>query len=244
MRNRIQSTSNRAGRAVLTSAAFVGAVLALAGCSTEHAALVEPLAYDQDLRHPILLSDEPEVLDIPVGMRGPALSPQIETAIRTFAQGYRQSGTGSLAIQVPTASANEIAAATTGRAIHYALIRAGVPRRSIEIAPYYVGDQAKIAAVRLAYNRVKAVVPQCGLWPENGAFDRESRQAPNFGCAEQQNLVAMVANPADLIAPQPMTPANAARRAGTITTYAQTGNTGWAPSPKSDLIGASIGGDE
>ena len=65
---------------------------------------------------------------MPVGMNGPALSPQIETAIRNYVGDYRENGTGSITIQVPTASANEVAAASTGHAIHYALVRAGVPR--------------------------------------------------------------------------------------------------------------------
>ena len=46
-----------------------------------------------------------------------------------------------------------------------------------------------------------------------------TRSYHNFGCAAQQNLAAMVANPADLIRPQPMAPANGARRAKVITDY-------------------------
>lgn len=234
------SAARRTHKAALSSAALIVAALAAAGC-TKDTVLVEPLAYDQTQRHPILMSNEPEVLDIPVGMRGPALSRDIERAIGIFVSGYQRDGTGVIAIQVPSASANENAAAETGRAIHYALVRAGVPRGSIDVAPYYVGDHAKIAAVRLAYLKVKAVVPRCGLWPEDRAFDRESRQGHNFGCAAQQNLAAMVANPGDLLQPQPMTPANAARRAETVGTYAKTGNTGWAPEPAKKLIGNAIG---
>ena len=90
----------------------------------------------------------------------------------------------------------------------------------IQVAPYEVGDHAKVAPLRLSYLRVKAVVPHCGIWPEDAAERLSTtRSYHNFGCAAQQNLAAMVANPADLLRPQPMAPANGARRANVITKY-------------------------
>ncbi len=127
-----------------------------------------------DLRHPILISDEPEVLDLPVGMSGPALSPEIEVAIRDYVARISPHGTGSITIQVPTGSANEVAAATTGHAVHYALVRAGVPRSHIQVAPYAVGDHAEMASLRLSYLRVKAVTPRCGVWPDVGPASQQN----------------------------------------------------------------------
>lgn len=212
---------SRSRRTALTGAALALLATVAAGCGTTGTSNVDPAAYDHNLRHPIMLSEEPEVLDIPVGMNGPALSPQIERVVRNYVGGYRENGTGSIAIQVPTASANEVAAASTGRAVHYALVRAGVARAQIQVAPYYVGDQARVAPLRLSYLRVKAVAPKCGLWPEADTGDFSNRQYHNFGCAAQQNLAAMVANPADLVQPQPMSPASGARRAQVITDYSQ-----------------------
>jgi pilus assembly protein CpaD len=168
-----------------------------------------------------MVSEEPEVLDIPVGMNGPAISPQIETALRNYVEGYRDNGTGFITIQVPTASANAQAAAATGQAVHYALVRAGVDYASIQVAPYHVGDYAKVATLRVSYLRVKAATPTCGVWPERLPNSSDNRQYHNFGCAAQQNLAAMVANPADFIAPRPMTPANGARRAKVISDYSK-----------------------
>ena len=62
------------------------------------------------------------------------------------------------------------------------------------------------------------------------------RNSTNFGCAQQQNLAAMVANPADLVRPQPMTPADGGRRADVIKKYSIPGNTGWQPDPESKLL--------
>jgi pilus assembly protein CpaD len=212
------------GRASLYRAAVGGAALALiaalsGGCSTTGTSDADPAEFDYRMRHPIMISEEPEVLDIPVGMNGPALSPQIETAVRNYVAGYQVDGTGAVTIQVPTASANQVAATSTGQAVHYALVRAGVPHGQIVVAPYYFGNHARTASLRLSYLRVKAVTPKCGLWPEQSPNTYRNANYHNFGCAYQQNLAAMVANPADLLAPQPMSPSNGARRAKVITDY-------------------------
>ena len=229
----------------LRAALLGGPVLALlagfsAGCSTISTSDPDPVAFDYRRRHPIMISEEPEVLDIPVGMNGPALSREIEGAIRNYVGGYRSDGTGAITIQVPTASANQVAATSTGHAVHYALVRAGVPHGHIVVAPYYAGNHARAASLRLSYLRVKAVTPKCGLWPEDGPNTLRNENYHNFGCAYQQNLAAMVANPADLVAPQPMGPANGARRAKVITDY----SAGEETRSSSTLIESDLGGTE
>jgi pilus assembly protein CpaD len=229
--------STRLGRKAPVAAALLVLAALAAGCSATDTN-INLANYDVEARHPIMISEEPEVLVIPVGMNGPALSPQIEAAIRNYVAGYREGGTGSITIQVPTASANEVAAASTGQAIHYALVRAGLPHNAIQVAPYWVGDHSRVAAVRLAYLRVKAVAPECGVWPETTSASNQNGQYHNFGCAAQNNLAAMVANPADLVAPQPMGPANGARRAKVITDYSQ----GLDPKSETELIETDIEG--
>ncbi len=220
-----------AGVALVTLAAFAG------GCSTFATSDVDTEKFDYRQRHPIIVSDEPEVFDLKVGMNGPALSRDLDTAIRNYVGEYRTDGTGSVTIQVPTGSANAVAAAETGRAVHYALVRAGVPRSHIRVAPYEVGDHAKMAALRLSYLRVKAVVPHCGIWPDAAANRFDNATSPNFGCTAQQNLAAMVVDPADFSRPQRMTPADGNRRADVISKYRR------GEDPKSNimLIDSSIG---
>lgn len=234
--------SRRAHRGLLAGAALAALAMLSAGCSTTSVTEVDPRDYDYRERHPIMLSEEPEILDMRVGMNGPALSPEIETAIRDYVDGYRSAGTGNITIQVPTGSANEIAAGKTGRAVHYALVRAGVPQSRIAVAPYDTGDHSKVASLRLSYLRVKAVTPRCGIWPETEPNDFSNTALYNHGCSSQQNLAAMVANPADLVRPQPMSPANGARRSAVIKTYETNGNTGWNPEPVTDLIRGDVGG--
>jgi pilus assembly protein CpaD len=221
-----------------------GVMLALlatvaAGCSsTVGTSDFNPAEQDYRLRHPIIISNEPEVMDMQVGMNGPALSRDIERAIRDYVGEYRADGTGSITIQVPTGSANEVAVGETGRAVHYALVRAGVPRNHIQVAPYEVGDHAEMASLRLSYLRVKAVVPTCGIWPDGGASDYRNTEYHNFGCSQQNNLAAMVSNPADFVRPRAMTPADGSRRADVISKYRR----GEDPKTNIMLIESAIGG--
>lgn len=209
-------------RPTASVACLVG-MLALAGCNSTSSSTTtfDPADYDYKERHPILISEEPETLTIQVGMNGPALSREIEARIRVYVAGYLRDGTGNLTIQVPVDSANEIAAGKTGKAVHYALVRAGVPHSNIVVAPYAFNDFSKTAAMRLSYLKVKASTPTCGIWPEESAANFQNRQYHNFGCAGQNNLAAMVANPADLVAPRELDPANGARRAKVIQDYSQ-----------------------
>ena len=241
MRYRLQIGTARAG---MGGAALVLLATLSAGCTSTSTGIdSDPmLAYDSRLRHPILVSDEPENFNMPVGMHGPALSPQIETALRDYVRQYSADGTGGITIQVPSGSANEVAATTTGRAVHYALVRAGVPRGRIQVAPYEVGDHSKAATLRVSYLRVKAVVPTCGIWPEDEPNSINNVQYENFGCATQHNLAAMVADPADFLRPKPMAPINGGRRANVIQIYVDVGNTGWNPEPRTDLSGDVVGG--
>ncbi len=213
--------SRRLPRLLLSGATLAAMAILSASCSSTGTSDVNPADFDYRLRHPIVISDEPEVMTMPVGMHGPAISPEIEAAVRDYVRDYRKDGTGSITIQVPTGSANEVAAATTGHAIHYALVRAGVSRAHIQVAPYEVGDHAQVAPLRLAYLRVKAVVPECGIWPASAQGDTINSEYYNLGCAQQQNLAAMVVDPADFMRPRPMTPADGRRRADVITKYRQ-----------------------
>ena len=60
--------------------------------------------------------------------------------------------------------------------------------------------------------RYVAEAPECGQWPINVAYEPNNLPMANTGCASQRNLAAMVANPADLVAPRTMTPRSGERR--------------------------------
>jgi pilus assembly protein CpaD len=85
----------------------------------------------------------------------------------------------------------------------------------------YNGGRDATAPVRLAYLRYVAQGPECGHWPTNLASDPRALPYPNFGCAQQHNLAAQIANPADLLGPRTMAPADADRRGTIMENYRQ-----------------------
>jgi pilus assembly protein CpaD len=110
------------------------------------------------------------------------------------------------------------------REINSILTAAGMPRHSIAVRPYHVADPAQSATVRLNYSRIVAEAGPCGLWPEDlgPSFNPtygENVPYWNLGCANQRNLAAMVANPADLVQPRAETPEWTARRTTVLERY-------------------------
>ena len=78
----------------------------------------------------------------------------------------------------------------------------GFSEANVAIEPYHDGRDAG-APIRLSYLRYVAEGPECGRWTTNLAEDYRNLPYPNFGCAQQRNLAAQVANPADLLGPAP-----------------------------------------
>ena len=200
-------------------AAVLLAGVVLAGCQSISATHTTLTDQDYRRRHPILIAEQPEVMDIPVAMKAAKLTPDIDQSIHLFVNAYRASGTGYMNIQVPSGSANEVAALTAARAVKHVVQRSGVAPSQIRVTPYQVDNKAWVAPVRLSFLTVKAVAPDCGIWPEDLGRPDTDKQFFNFGCAHQQNLAAMVHNPSDLIAPREMTPADGQQRSRVIENY-------------------------
>ena len=201
----------------LAAVLLVGAVLA--GCQSVTATHTTLTEQDYRKRHPIMIAEQPEVMDIPVAMKAAELTPEINQSINQFVNAYRASGTGFMNIQVPAGSANEVAALTAARAAKHAVQRSGVAASHIRVTPYQVDNKAWVAPVRLSFLKVKAVAPDCGIWPEDLGKPDTDKQFFNLGCAQQQNLAAMVQNPSDLISPRDMTPADGEQRSRVIDLY-------------------------
>ncbi|QIL02790.1 hypothetical protein G7078_08350 [Sphingomonas sinipercae] len=53
-------------------------------------------------------------------------------------------------------------------------------------------------AVRVIVSRTRAEVPGCPLWNPAPSFNYSNTSTPNYGCAVNSNMAAMVANPEDL----------------------------------------------
>ena len=209
------------GAKLLTAVSL--AALALAGCrhiedpGTRVASwnLVDP-----SQRHPIMVSQEPTVLKVPVHRGSYGLAPNSRAKVLGFASRFRASDTGNgrVVLQAPSGSANEVAGMHTVPEIRRLLADEGISDANVVVEAYEASDSRE-PPVRLSFLRYVAEAPECGMFPTNLAREPANLPYPNLGCATQRNFAAQVANPADLVEPRSMTARASERRDVTWNKY-------------------------
>jgi pilus assembly protein CpaD len=194
----------------------------LAACQTKPEP--GPLWTDYRLRHPIAMVEKERKLDVFVASGRPGLSPDQRAEVLAFVQSWRSEGSGRFVIEHPSNARNVGAAGAAVREIRSILTASGVPPQAISVQSYRLPHRNMLAVVTVNYSHLAAQVSGCGQWPDYlGTIDDrkhyENIHYWNFGCATQQNLAAMVANPADLVQPRAETPIYAARRSTVLDKY-------------------------
>ncbi|MFA1675629.1 CpaD family pilus assembly protein [Rhizobium mongolense] len=203
--------------AMLGAAVLAGAMLS--GCAAPRDNLTTGgIPDDYRQRHPIVVAEAEQTVDIPVASTDRRLTIAQRDMIRGFAANYTSRASGPVYVMTPQGSPNSAAASQLRNQVRAELSKRGIPSSKIVNASYSAapGDAAPI---RLSFVGMTAMTTQCGQWPKDigGGFDNQNYY--NFGCATQNNLAAQIANPEDLIAPRGMTPIDAARRNDAITEY-------------------------
>ena len=202
----------RARRSLQTLLIVSAAVLTLGAC--KHDDYTGEVAgwtlVDPSQRHPILVSQEPETLDILVPSSERGLGPRQRAQVVNFAQRARASDAGNskMVISVPTGGKNEISSMYAVQEIRKLLTDIGFRQASVAVEASY--DEH--GPIQLSYLRYIAEAPQCNNWTEDLAYDPQNLPYANFGCANQRNFAAMVANPADLLGPRTQTERYSDRR--------------------------------
>ena len=170
---------------------------------------------DGAVNHPIMV--EPSFRDLKISYGGAAQGISDSDAVKfdAFLDDYRLHGNGSLGISVP-------AGAPAHDAIVYFAERAaatGIARDKILVSTHDVvnGDWR----VDISYIAYSAHTDKCGDWSESLAYSADNQTPKNFGCAVQQNIAAMVADPRDLLGPRHMDAPDTRRRMTAIDNYEQ-----------------------
>ena len=212
----------RLGRALATSGALVLA-LSTTACNTTRYEPTVTGSVPMDgfrTRHPIVVEDGEETMDVPVGVQGIGPTPRLLATVEAFGREAREQGATTITVMVPTGSSNETAAYHASRRLTEALGRAGYAASAVHKVPYAAIGPEDAAPIRLSYARVVAQVPhRCGRWPDQVVGANDNSDYWNFGCANQANIAAMVADPNDLVAPSPIGRADATRRSAVIQAY-------------------------
>lgn len=210
-----------ATRLPMALAVALVAATSLAGCAkhNERHFVVGSVPETYKTRHPIILDEREQTLDIPVASGSVDLPLPARSAIKGFVSRFKNSASGMITIMLPSQSGNAKAAERIAHHVHDEVVQSGVPSSRIAMITYYAGEHGSAAPIRLSYNAVQASVKRCGEWAEDMTKTGENRNYGNFGCATQSNLAAIIANPADLLGPRGTTPIDAARRGNVFETY-------------------------
>lgn len=170
-------------------------------------------------RHPISVDPQIVSLQIDAPRDKVALSVGDKAALSAFSQSYRARGHGLLTISAPSGSPNERTAVALVAQTRALLHESGLPNAQVGYAAYRASSANDAAPLVLTYRRFVASASLCGNWSQNYGYNPDNAHTPNFGCATQNNLAALVADPADLVGPREWDPAYASRRDQVIDNY-------------------------
>jgi pilus assembly protein CpaD len=146
------------------------------------------------------------------------LSPAQTAALSELVDRWRDLGDGVLRIETPTHSGEDVYRSSTH--IEAALIALGVRPDQVKLADYDPGTAARPPVV-VGFTRYEAHGPKCGQDWKSFTHSADNQPNSNFGCSVTANMAAMIANPADLVAPRESDPADAGRRGVVLTKYRQ-----------------------
>jgi pilus assembly protein CpaD len=152
-----------------------------------------------------------ERLSVAIARDGSGLSDVDRDAVARFAADWDARGRGNVVVEAPPAGGD---GALVAAQIRRTLAQAGVPERFVEQRP-----ARSATAVELTFLRYEARLAEC---PSYGAIDMSNvgtGASPRFGCAINQNILAMVEDPGDLAGPRAMDPASSARRSVVMGRY-------------------------
>ncbi|MBN9241341.1 MAG: CpaD family pilus assembly protein [Mesorhizobium sp.] len=212
----------RIARLALPVLAVVAAAL-LSGCANRDSITVGSIPDDYRTNHPIVISQQDQKIDLPVGAGDRGMTRSQRETLLGFLDGYDRSAAPVLTIAVPSGSANEIAARSAARDFVRTAAASGISRRRISMLSYQAGGTDVSAPIRVSYSSVKAHTDRCGRWPQDLMDTSENKHYADFGCSYQNNLAAQIANPADLIGPRKQTSIDAENRGAVIDLYRKRG---------------------
>jgi pilus assembly protein CpaD len=191
--------------------AAVAAVLLAGSCAAPMNE--DTLSNDGAVNHPITVEAHYSAIKLPFSAPDAGLLPEDAARFNEFVALYLERGNGSISISAP--AGRDASAAISYFAERLASL--GVARSRILVGTHEAANGE--ARVEIGYMGYVARVDPCGDWSKDLANTAANQSAPNFGCAVQHNIAAMVSDPRDLVQPRPMTDSDAVRRNTALGNY-------------------------
>ncbi len=152
-------------------------------------------------------------------------------ALAALVDRWRDSGAETITILAPAGGQGRAYHATA--AIEAGLEELGVSPDRIKLGGYDAGSRIA-APIEVGFKGYKAQGPQCGRDWKSFTASGSNQVNSNFGCATTANIAAMIANPADLLAPRSTDPTDADRREIVLGKYRQGAMTSSAKDPQAN----------
>lgn len=186
-------------------------VVLLAGCQIDAADLEDNyVASSHEERYPIRVAEAPVKMNL--SAKAGTLRPEQLNSVIGFAQDARNNAASRISVRWSGGSSKARMVAQEAISV---MIEQGVPQSMIATGTHKGGG----STISMAFMRKVAVTKECGDWSDDLAGDQTNKSYRNHGCATQQNIAAMVANPEDFEKPRAMSPAPAAARTLPVTKY-------------------------
>lgn len=182
--------------------AVLAATLLAGSCASEEGRF----SPDGTVNHPILVAPSNQSLRLPFSAPEAGLLPEDAARLEAFVGAYMSEGNGAISISAPESPDARAALSYFGER----LVQLGVPRSRILVGTREVGGDDR--RVEISFIGYAAHTEACGDWSTNLATTYANDTSPNFGCAVQQNVAAMVSDPRDLLGPEDMGTSDATRR--------------------------------
>lgn len=147
-----------------------------------------------------------ELSDLGVGH----LSALDRKRVQEFARAFDKDGYGPIVLSAPEGSQAARNAITSIRSI---LSQAGVLPAKISIGGYIPDSTDGLSPLVMAYKSYEAHVPGCSSINEHSITNLSSNGSfPSFGCAVNENIAMMIAEPGDILGQREIGPGDSSRQ--------------------------------
>jgi pilus assembly protein CpaD len=206
--------------------ASLAAVLLAGSCAAPMNEMNDPTVFsDPTANHPIVVEPAYRTLKVAFSDRTAGLSPDDASQFSAFVEDYLSRGNGAVTISATRGPGSSEAIDYFGRE----LVRMGVPRERILVGTHDTSNFD--GRVELGYIAYVPHTDTCGDWSKNAEDDAANLPMPDFGCATQHNIAAMVVDPRDLAQSRPLDPTDPTRRTFVIQNYEQGKSTAATKTP-------------
>jgi len=204
-------------KVILKSSLCLLSVLSLTACSSVWNNGDDTFVVSE--RHPIAVDSQVVTMTLDSDPSLNDLSNIDRARLKAFAHSFLQNGHGSLTITAPDGSQRDAGVQEKVADIRKHLHNLGVSYAQMTGATYRAPGDGSQGELVMSYTHYVATPSPCGEW--SGEFSQNTKNLPykNFGCSDQNNLAAMIADPRELIEPSTLDPRDATARVRAVEAF-------------------------